>query len=121
MSDYADLVGHWQAVAYVEAASTSTAALLFDFCITFDSEVRWTWGRKWGIMRIAFVISRYLPVGTVAIYLYYGSLFSDFTSWSSSLHETLMLHQQYTRSYLVTPDQPKVILCSSIAKCHNNI
>ncbi|KAG1767092.1 hypothetical protein EDD22DRAFT_844651 [Suillus occidentalis] len=32
---------------------------LFDFCITFDSEVRWIWGRKWGIVRIAFVISRY--------------------------------------------------------------
>ncbi|KAG2130690.1 hypothetical protein DEU56DRAFT_464726 [Suillus clintonianus] len=56
-------------VAYVEAAST--AALLFDFCITFDSEVRWTWGRKWGIVRIAFVISRYLPIATCVMYLYY--------------------------------------------------
>ncbi|KAG2096368.1 hypothetical protein BD769DRAFT_1394687 [Suillus cothurnatus] len=43
---------------------------LFDFCITFDSEVRWIWGRKWDIMRVAFVVSRYLPVGTVAMYLY---------------------------------------------------
>ncbi|KAG1843628.1 hypothetical protein C8R48DRAFT_545045, partial [Suillus tomentosus] len=43
---------------------------LFDFCITFDSEVRWTWGRKWEIMRIAFVISRYLPIASVAMYLY---------------------------------------------------
>ncbi|KAG1772586.1 hypothetical protein EV702DRAFT_618503 [Suillus placidus] len=70
MDDYADLVGRCQIVAYVEVASA--AALLFDFCITFDSEVRWIWGRKWGIMRIAFIISRYLPVGTIAMYLFYG-------------------------------------------------
>ncbi|KAG2122251.1 hypothetical protein BD769DRAFT_974168 [Suillus cothurnatus] len=70
MGDYVDFVGHWQTVAYVEAASI--AALLFDFCITFESEVRWIWGRKWDIMRVAFVVSRYLPVGTVAMYLYYG-------------------------------------------------
>ncbi|KAG1861585.1 hypothetical protein DFJ58DRAFT_839714 [Suillus subalutaceus] len=81
MGDYVDLVGHWQTVAvrtllHQSAFNCSleftacTAALLFDFCITFDSEVRWIWGRKWGITRIAFVISRYLPVGTVAMYLY---------------------------------------------------
>ncbi|KAG2142950.1 hypothetical protein DEU56DRAFT_910893 [Suillus clintonianus] len=43
---------------------------LFDFCITFDSEVRWTWGRKWGFVRIAFVISRYLPVASFAMSVY---------------------------------------------------
>lgn len=58
-----------QIIAYVEVVST--AALLFDFCITFDSEVRWTWGRKWGFVRIAFVISRYVPIANVTMYLYY--------------------------------------------------
>ncbi|KAG2343416.1 hypothetical protein BDR05DRAFT_962944 [Suillus weaverae] len=58
-----------QTMAYIEVIST--AALLFDFCITFDSEVRWTWRRKWGIVRIAFVISRYLPIVGVIMYLYY--------------------------------------------------
>ncbi|KAG1844508.1 hypothetical protein DFJ58DRAFT_26927 [Suillus subalutaceus] len=58
-----------QTVAYVEVMAAT--ALLFDFCITFDSEVRWTWGRKWGIVRIAFVISRYVPILCVAMYLYY--------------------------------------------------
>ncbi|KAG2148703.1 uncharacterized protein EDB93DRAFT_370569 [Suillus bovinus] len=72
----ADPIGqYWQTVAYVEAAST--AILLFDLCITFGSEVRWTWGRKWGILRIAFAISRYLPIATVAMYLYYGVQSSD--------------------------------------------
>ncbi|KAG2114126.1 hypothetical protein DEU56DRAFT_919625 [Suillus clintonianus] len=54
-----------QTVSYIQAASA--AAFFFDFCITFSSEVRWTWGRKWGIVRIAFVIFRYLPIIGFAI------------------------------------------------------
>ncbi|OAX43194.1 hypothetical protein K503DRAFT_853455, partial [Rhizopogon vinicolor AM-OR11-026] len=74
-----------QTVAYVGAAST--AALLFDYTITFDSEVnansiygyyenltrhqvRWTWRRMWGFTRIVFVISRYLPFVTLAMTIY---------------------------------------------------
>lgn len=70
MGDYVPDSNGLQTVAYVEVAST--AALLFDFCITFGSEVRWTWGRKWGIVRIAFVISRYLPVASFAMSVYYA-------------------------------------------------
>ncbi|KAJ8589407.1 hypothetical protein M405DRAFT_933473 [Rhizopogon salebrosus TDB-379] len=68
--DYvSDYIGR-QTVAYTGVASA--AALLFDFCITFDSEIRWTWGRKWGFTRIAFVLSRYLPLVTgVGITVYY--------------------------------------------------
>ncbi|OAX43652.1 hypothetical protein K503DRAFT_862144 [Rhizopogon vinicolor AM-OR11-026] len=59
-----------QTVAYTGVASA--VALLFDFCITFDSEVRWTWGRKWGITRISFVISRYLPLVGVTLMTRYA-------------------------------------------------
>ncbi|KAG1731760.1 hypothetical protein EDB19DRAFT_1736395 [Suillus lakei] len=37
------------------------AILIFDFCITFQDEVKWTWSRSWGITRVIFTISRYLP------------------------------------------------------------
>ncbi|KAG1769675.1 hypothetical protein EDD22DRAFT_151575 [Suillus occidentalis] len=37
------------------------AILIFDFCITFQDEVKWTWSRPWDITRVIFVISRYLP------------------------------------------------------------
>lgn len=37
------------------------AILIFDFCITFQDEVKWTWSRPWGITRVIFAISRYLP------------------------------------------------------------
>ncbi|KAH7906774.1 hypothetical protein BJ138DRAFT_1161809 [Hygrophoropsis aurantiaca] len=33
----------------------------FDYFLTFESETRWVWGRKWDITRIIFAISRYLP------------------------------------------------------------
>lgn len=37
------------------------AILIFDFCITFQDEVKWTWSRPWDTTRVIFVISRYLP------------------------------------------------------------
>ncbi|KAG2147515.1 hypothetical protein DEU56DRAFT_126715 [Suillus clintonianus] len=37
------------------------AILIFDFCITFQDEVHWTWSRPWGSTRVIFTISRYLP------------------------------------------------------------
>ncbi|KAG1724098.1 uncharacterized protein EDB91DRAFT_1171529 [Suillus paluster] len=68
MADYfSDSIG-LQTSAYTAVASI--AALLFDFSITFDSEVRLTWGRKWGITRIAFIVSRYLPFAGLAMTVY---------------------------------------------------
>ncbi|KAG0693290.1 hypothetical protein DFH29DRAFT_1039847 [Suillus ampliporus] len=41
------------------------AILVYDYCITFQDEVQWTWSRPWGLTRVIFTISRYLPfVGT---------------------------------------------------------
>ncbi|KAF8835899.1 hypothetical protein BDN67DRAFT_376667 [Paxillus ammoniavirescens] len=40
---------------------TALSAFLFDFCLTFSSEVHHVWGRKWDITRVVFTISRYLP------------------------------------------------------------
>ncbi|KIK40488.1 hypothetical protein CY34DRAFT_13699 [Suillus luteus UH-Slu-Lm8-n1] len=37
------------------------AILIYDYFITLHSEVEWTLGRKWGIIRTAFTISRYVP------------------------------------------------------------
>ncbi|KIJ11467.1 hypothetical protein PAXINDRAFT_171778 [Paxillus involutus ATCC 200175] len=37
------------------------SVFLFDYCLTFSSEVHHVWGRKWETTRIVFTISRYLP------------------------------------------------------------
>ncbi|KAG1812426.1 uncharacterized protein BJ212DRAFT_1588956 [Suillus subaureus] len=88
MSDYfPDSVG-FQTIAYVAGrlyfpfsvgktessivTVASIAVLLFDFIITFDSEVRWTWGRGWGITRIIFVVSRYVPFVGLVMTVYYS-------------------------------------------------
>ncbi|KAG2369109.1 hypothetical protein BDR07DRAFT_1477424 [Suillus spraguei] len=39
----------------------ASAILIYDYFIILHSEVQWTWGRRWGIIRIAFTISRYVP------------------------------------------------------------
>ncbi|KAG1804072.1 uncharacterized protein BJ212DRAFT_949529 [Suillus subaureus] len=37
------------------------AILIFDFCVTFQDEVKWTWFRSWDTTRVIFAISRYVP------------------------------------------------------------
>ncbi|KAG1805874.1 hypothetical protein EV424DRAFT_1647208 [Suillus variegatus] len=39
----------------------ASAILIYDYFVTLHSEVRWTRGRKWGIIQTTFTISRYAP------------------------------------------------------------
>ncbi|EIW74511.1 hypothetical protein CONPUDRAFT_159812 [Coniophora puteana RWD-64-598 SS2] len=52
------------------AKVSGLALLLFDYCITFPLEVKWTWGRRWDLTQITFLLSRYLPfvAATLATY-----------------------------------------------------
>ncbi|KAG2079097.1 hypothetical protein BDR04DRAFT_1146792 [Suillus decipiens] len=34
--------------------------LIFDYFLTLESEIRWTWNTRWNTTRILFVISRYM-------------------------------------------------------------
>lgn len=34
--------------------------LIFDYFLTLEPEVRWTWNRRWNVTRVLFVISRYM-------------------------------------------------------------
>ncbi|OAX32147.1 hypothetical protein K503DRAFT_727313 [Rhizopogon vinicolor AM-OR11-026] len=44
-------------------------------------QVRWTWGRKWGITRISFVVSRYLPLVGVTLMTYFLLLVRTYVFW----------------------------------------
>ncbi|KAG2095448.1 uncharacterized protein F5147DRAFT_400531 [Suillus discolor] len=57
-----------QTVRYANLGSL--AILAFDFCITFSEEVRWTWFRPWDVIRVIFVVSRYLPFAGVGMTAY---------------------------------------------------
>ncbi|KAH7906393.1 hypothetical protein BJ138DRAFT_1162727 [Hygrophoropsis aurantiaca] len=45
-------------------------ARVFDYCITFKSEVRWVWGRTWDTTRIMFTIARYVTFVATFMTLY---------------------------------------------------
>ncbi|KAH7915494.1 hypothetical protein BJ138DRAFT_1141432 [Hygrophoropsis aurantiaca] len=49
------------------------AILAFDYLLTFQSETRWVWGRKWDITRIIFTFSRYLPFMGAGMTVYAGT------------------------------------------------
>ncbi|KAH7911392.1 hypothetical protein BJ138DRAFT_930152 [Hygrophoropsis aurantiaca] len=63
----AQLVG-LQTSRYFTVAGS--AILVFDYCITFNSEVRWVWGRTWDLTRIMFTISRYVAFVATLMTLY---------------------------------------------------
>ncbi|KAG2125648.1 uncharacterized protein EDB93DRAFT_1280164 [Suillus bovinus] len=57
-----------QTVKYANLGSL--AILVFDYCITFSEEVRWTWFKPWDVTRVIFFISRYLPFAGVGMTAY---------------------------------------------------
>ncbi|KAH7906391.1 hypothetical protein BJ138DRAFT_637984 [Hygrophoropsis aurantiaca] len=58
---------------------------VFDYFITFSSEVRWVWGRTWDITRITFTISRYM-VFPAAFMTLYGENCLPFGQASTAIH-----------------------------------
>ncbi|KIK81493.1 hypothetical protein PAXRUDRAFT_754499 [Paxillus rubicundulus Ve08.2h10] len=67
-NDVAAEVFQEQFTKYMNVAALS--AFLFDYCLTFSSEVHHVWGRKWVMARIVFTISRYLPFVASAMACY---------------------------------------------------
>ncbi|KAG1786795.1 uncharacterized protein HD556DRAFT_1016122 [Suillus plorans] len=44
--------------------------LIFDYFLTLEPEIRWTWNRRWNITRILFVISRYMAFAAAGMTSY---------------------------------------------------
>ncbi|KAG2119775.1 uncharacterized protein F5147DRAFT_121404 [Suillus discolor] len=44
--------------------------LIFDYFLTLEPEIRWTWNRRWNITRILFVISRYMAFAAAGMTTY---------------------------------------------------
>ncbi|KAG2137953.1 hypothetical protein DEU56DRAFT_803316 [Suillus clintonianus] len=57
-----------QTVKYANLGSL--AILVFDYCVTFPEEVKWTWFKPWDFTRVIFTISRYLPFAGVGMTAY---------------------------------------------------
>ncbi|OJA19846.1 hypothetical protein AZE42_09369 [Rhizopogon vesiculosus] len=59
-----------QTVKYTNVAAVGL--LVFDYCITFGDEVRWTLRRSWGVPAVMFILSRYAPFIGAPMTAYYG-------------------------------------------------
>ncbi|KAG0703257.1 hypothetical protein DFH29DRAFT_874652 [Suillus ampliporus] len=44
--------------------------LIFDYFLTLEQEVRWTWNRRWDVCRVIFVLSRYMPFAAAGMTSY---------------------------------------------------
>ncbi|KAG0691822.1 hypothetical protein DFH29DRAFT_935253 [Suillus ampliporus] len=44
--------------------------LIFDYFLTLEPEVRWTWNKRWNVSRVIFVISRYMPFAAAGMTSY---------------------------------------------------
>ncbi|KAG2754160.1 hypothetical protein P692DRAFT_20862016 [Suillus brevipes Sb2] len=67
----------------------ASAILIYDYFITIHSEVEWTLGRKWGIIRSAFTISRYAPFAGALMTSYCIHFLGIIASEGWLLHTTL--------------------------------
>ncbi|KAG1745758.1 hypothetical protein EDB19DRAFT_2037662 [Suillus lakei] len=46
------------------------AAVVFDYCLTISQEVQLIWGKKWGVIRVAFTLTRYATLVGAAMTMY---------------------------------------------------
>ncbi|KAH7906096.1 hypothetical protein BJ138DRAFT_671769 [Hygrophoropsis aurantiaca] len=46
------------------------AILVFDYCINISTEVTWTWDSKWTLVRILFLLARYVPFILIPVSIY---------------------------------------------------
>ncbi|KAF8995823.1 hypothetical protein BDQ17DRAFT_1545022 [Cyathus striatus] len=58
---------HMQIVNYLRAATL--AVLVYEYLLTFDLEVDFVWKRDWSIVKILFILTRYLPFFDATIIL----------------------------------------------------
>ncbi|KAF7974356.1 hypothetical protein HWV62_12308 [Athelia sp. TMB] len=69
----------------------SACVLVYDYFLTFDSEVTLIWGEPWKTLKILFLLSRYLPfVDTVLVFLDHFLLSSQNGCSALSTAEGLM-------------------------------
>ncbi|KAF8995948.1 hypothetical protein BDQ17DRAFT_1545011 [Cyathus striatus] len=58
---------HTQIVNYLRASTL--AVLVYEYLLTFDLEVNFVWKRDWSIVKILFILTRYLPFFDATIIL----------------------------------------------------
>ncbi|KAL5536150.1 hypothetical protein ACEPAF_4255 [Sanghuangporus sanghuang] len=60
MADRLEMARESYAVAYV--TSVCSTAVLYDYCLTIDDEIRRIWPSRWSIPKLLFLINRYIVI-----------------------------------------------------------
>ncbi|KAH7904275.1 hypothetical protein BJ138DRAFT_1166823 [Hygrophoropsis aurantiaca] len=66
------------------------AILVFDYCINVNAEIIWIWDTKWTLVRILFLLARYVPFILVPVSIYYSSWIypsrqTDCSRWNEAI------------------------------------
>ncbi|KAF9000879.1 hypothetical protein BDQ17DRAFT_1245046, partial [Cyathus striatus] len=43
---------------------------IYEYIITLDSEIKFIWGSHWGIVRILYMLTRYLPFTDTSLIMF---------------------------------------------------
>ncbi|KAF8907223.1 hypothetical protein CPB85DRAFT_1312162 [Mucidula mucida] len=74
-----------QLVSYFEVSAS--ALYLFDYLLTLSEEIEFIWHAKWNIIKILYLLTRYLPFVNIAV-----AMWSQFTP-NMSLEDCLVSHR----------------------------
>ncbi|KAG2059340.1 hypothetical protein BDR06DRAFT_1003465 [Suillus hirtellus] len=55
---------------HIDKIAAAMAAVVFDYCLTLPQEVQLIWGKKWGIVRVLFTLTRYATLMGTAMTTY---------------------------------------------------
>ncbi|KAG1766996.1 hypothetical protein EDD22DRAFT_334350 [Suillus occidentalis] len=70
MTSPLEVASRLQIVKYFKMVGLTV--LVFDYCIKLETEINFTWGRKWNFIRILFAVARYMPFVDVSVDLIYS-------------------------------------------------
>ncbi|KAF8996815.1 hypothetical protein BDQ17DRAFT_1544610 [Cyathus striatus] len=59
---------HLQFIDYLHVSGFSL--LVFEHFITIDSEIKYVWGSHWGLMKILYLLTRYLPFTDTSLFIF---------------------------------------------------
>ncbi|KAH7908158.1 hypothetical protein BJ138DRAFT_395503 [Hygrophoropsis aurantiaca] len=66
---------------------SALALLTFDYFLTFNAEITWTWDSSRNAVHVLFLLVRYVPFVLIPTYIYYvlGNVVGNCSSWSEGL------------------------------------
>lgn len=91
------------------------AAVIFDYCLTISQEVQLIWGKKWGIIRITFTLTRYATLMGTAMTTY--AAVTDRSKYTSCATFDNVSYSSHLISIIAAEG---LLICRTFAFWHQN-